>query len=180
MILRPRRRRAGRRRRMGGALAGRRRATKAKGERREARERMGTSASRRGRWCACSKPRESGEREDEESSESESERRGDCRQAGDAALACASRTVEEEATKEEDEESEEEDDGTMDSDFGGRAQEVREQFERGHGAAHETSGRTRPMGTCRRDRALTDDETPHVDHIRVFRTSADGSGSSRG
>ena len=92
-------------------------------------------------------PREGGEREDEESSESESEGRRETV----AGLAYGARvrvvrwTVEEEATKEEDEESEEEDDGTMDSDsedaYGGYASSSSEDMVR-----RMKRLRTRPMG----------------------------------
>ena len=158
----------------GGARAGGAKAT-AKAKAKRARAPDGNECiAPRALVCVFETPREGGEREDEESSESESEGRRETV----AGLAYGARvrvvrwTVEEEATKEEDEESEEEDDGTMDSDsedaYGGYASSSSEDMVR-----RMKRLRTRPMGTCE-EIALTDDDTPHVDHIRVFRTSADG------
>ena len=160
----------------GGARAGGATATaKAKAKAKRARAPDGNECiAPRALVCVFETPREGGEREDEESSESESEGRRETV----AGLAYGARvrvvrwTMEEEATKEEDEESEEEDDGTMDSDsedaYGGYASSSSEDMVR-----RMKRLRTRPMGTCE-EIALTDDDTPHVDHIRVFRTSADG------
>ena len=131
--------------------------------------------------CVFETPREGeeeGEEEEEDDDDASSAREG--RRETTAGVAYGSRvrvvrwTVEEEASDEDEGEGEGEgeDDGAMDSDsedaYGGYASSSSEDMVR-----RMKRLRTRPMGTCE-EISLTDDDTPHVDHIRVFRTSADG------